>query len=139
MLYFYFFAFLYLFFFFFFFFLMIRRPPRSTLFPYTTLFRSHDRSRRALGEEERLPRIGFEAGDTLLLRGRQRRKDGRTIFRQHRDGFCHVVHDVRQRGRGERAEVVEAAGDQLLHPERRGAERHVRDVHADRGMDLLAA
>src|SRR3712207_9115408 len=24
------------------FFLMIRRPPRSTLFPYTTLFRSHD-------------------------------------------------------------------------------------------------
>src|SRR2546430_5589411 len=34
----------------FFFFLMIRRPPRSTLFPYTTLFRSkhdprvHDRS-----------------------------------------------------------------------------------------------
>src|SRR2546430_8855209 len=30
----------------FFFFLMIRRPPRSTLFPYTTLFRS----RRYLGE-----------------------------------------------------------------------------------------
>src|SRR5256885_7701515 len=27
---------------FFFFFLMIRRPPRSTLFPYTTLFRSDD-------------------------------------------------------------------------------------------------
>src|ERR1035441_10760392 len=26
----------------FFFFLMIRRPPRSTLFPYTTLFRSVD-------------------------------------------------------------------------------------------------
>src|SRR2546428_4743009 len=34
-----------------FFFLMIRRPPRSTLFPYTTLFRSHkptDRRPRAL-------------------------------------------------------------------------------------------
>src|SRR3712207_7323463 len=31
-----------------FFFLMIRRPPRSTLFPYTTLFRSSPcRSRRA--------------------------------------------------------------------------------------------
>src|SRR5258708_23172764 len=28
-------------FFFLFFFLMIRRPPRSTLFPYTTLFRSN--------------------------------------------------------------------------------------------------
>src|SRR3712207_7835014 len=30
--------------FFYFFFLMIRRPPRSTLFPYTTLFRSKPRS-----------------------------------------------------------------------------------------------
>src|SRR5690554_7829509 len=29
----------------FFFFLMIRRPPRSTLFPYTTLFRSHSSER----------------------------------------------------------------------------------------------
>src|SRR5256885_13158544 len=29
-----------------FFFLMIRRPPRSTLFPYTTLFRSWLRSSR---------------------------------------------------------------------------------------------
>src|SRR6266496_5511978 len=29
-----------------FFFLMIRRPPRSTLFPYTTLFRSAGRSSR---------------------------------------------------------------------------------------------
>src|SRR5476651_2821065 len=28
----------------FFFFLMIRRPPRSTLFPYTTLFRSRCRT-----------------------------------------------------------------------------------------------
>src|SRR2546423_9916489 len=33
----------------FFFFLMIRRPPRSTLFPYTTLFRS----RRDIAQERR--------------------------------------------------------------------------------------
>src|SRR3954465_7400093 len=31
-----------------FFFLMIRRPPRSTLFPYTTLFRSNDSDHRDL-------------------------------------------------------------------------------------------
>src|SRR5258708_12690237 len=31
-----------------FFFLMIRRPPRSTLFPYTTLFRSHHRRSQRL-------------------------------------------------------------------------------------------
>src|SRR5687768_17880157 len=31
---------------------MIRRPPRSTLFPYTTLFRSH---RRGAGERQGAP------------------------------------------------------------------------------------
>src|SRR6266542_6290656 len=36
-----------------FFFLMIRRPPRSTLFPYTTLFRSR---RRRPGPARRAPR-----------------------------------------------------------------------------------
>src|SRR5256885_16498448 len=39
-----------------FFFLMIRRPPRSTLFPYTTLFRSwgtHDHTQRATVENHR--------------------------------------------------------------------------------------
>src|SRR5688572_32588296 len=33
-----------------FFFFMIRRPPRSTLFPYTTLFRSYDRDARAFAD-----------------------------------------------------------------------------------------
>src|SRR2546422_10374812 len=37
-----------------FFFLMIRRPPRSTLFPYTTLFRSVG-SLEVVGLEEILP------------------------------------------------------------------------------------
>src|SRR3712207_8196310 len=31
---------------------MIRRPPRSTLFPYTTLFRSGDAVGKAVGEAE---------------------------------------------------------------------------------------
>src|SRR5256885_7340395 len=37
----------------FFFFLMIRRPPRSTLFPYTTLFRS---------EPEELEKVAAQCG-----------------------------------------------------------------------------
>src|SRR5256886_5443125 len=36
---------------------MIRRPPRSTLFPYTTLFRSHALRRRER-ERHRIPRHG---------------------------------------------------------------------------------
>src|SRR5688572_15911860 len=39
------------------FFLIIRRPPYSTLFPYTTLFRSHYRTQRPAYEKtESLPR-----------------------------------------------------------------------------------
>src|SRR5206468_6983665 len=34
---------------------MIRPPPRSTLFPYTTLFRSPDRDRDGAGADHRLP------------------------------------------------------------------------------------
>src|SRR3712207_6981672 len=37
---------------FYFFFLMIRRPPRSTLFPYTTLFRSKEYTDARLGSGE---------------------------------------------------------------------------------------
>src|SRR3712207_6944018 len=49
-----------------FFFLMIRRPPRSTLFPYTTLFRSHRHHRR------RPPTVSLaDHRPDDVLRGRQ--------------------------------------------------------------------
>src|SRR3989449_4891707 len=45
-----------------FFFLMIRRPPRSTLFPYTTLFRS-ERHRKHEPEPEPRQREQGDGGD----------------------------------------------------------------------------
>src|SRR5260221_10577109 len=62
---------------------MIRRPPRSTLFPYTTLFRSLRRRRRLLARGERQPahrlrvrhrRARPRAGDDLR-RSDQKRLD----------------------------------------------------------------
>src|SRR5438105_5423433 len=49
---------------------MIRRPPRSTLFPYTTLFRSHQgrvrrRHRRPCADGESRPRHGCSARSAL--------------------------------------------------------------------------
>src|SRR3712207_8180614 len=72
---------------FFFFFLMIRRPPRSTLFPYTTLFRSD-------GGEQAV--VGRDAGD-----------DGVGHALRHRDGSDgqageEVAPEVRQRVAGDR-------------------------------------
>src|SRR5262245_62531384 len=55
------------------FFSIIRRPPRSTLFPYTTLFRS-------------LPRLA--GADGAACRAPSRRRDGRR-------GACHVRGEER--------------------------------------------
>src|SRR2546422_6685221 len=62
---------------------MIRRPPRSTLFPYTTLFRSEVAPHGAHGEAQE--------GDGELLRQPARRGDGvaeglgeKTDARRHR-------------------------------------------------------
>src|SRR4051812_49470083 len=41
---------------------MIRRPPRSTLFPYTTLFRSKDRDRHQIALDPALLVGGPELG-----------------------------------------------------------------------------
>src|SRR5256885_6195432 len=54
----------------FFFFLMIRRPPRSTLFPYTTLFRSRVR--------------GLDPGEVRVAR-RERGELGAGLVHDHDD------------------------------------------------------
>src|SRR3712207_9119308 len=68
----------------FFFFLMIRRPPRSTLFPYTTLFRS-----RALGAAVARP-------GPLRRLGRLRRRPAPDDL-----GLPRLRHPVVQRERSE--------------------------------------
>src|SRR2546425_7177585 len=46
---------------------MIRRPPRSTLFPYTTLFRSHAEEHRVAEPPVRLDVLGGDVGNALDL------------------------------------------------------------------------
>src|SRR5690242_21256786 len=68
---------------------MLRRPPRSTLFPYTTLFRSRQagtepvRHRRAVGAGHLVGGVGLPLADlesTAVERGgrAQRGQSGRT-------------------------------------------------------------
>src|SRR3712207_8553189 len=78
---------------------MIRRPPRSTLFPYTTLFRSHrevvhgrgDRRGRLLhvvlddalvGVEVRVPRVGLVL-DRVLREARSEEHTSELQSRQY--------------------------------------------------------
>src|SRR3712207_8235330 len=76
-------------------FLMIRRPPRSTLFPYTTLFRSAARrelthraaerwhTRRRDGDQAYRRRVGGSAGDEQRD-GLERRSEEHTSELQSR-------------------------------------------------------
>src|SRR2546422_6772671 len=52
---------------------MIRRPPRSTLFPYTTLFRSHQRRDPDSGKE--IDRVHLRAGRLEIETGHVQHAD----------------------------------------------------------------
>src|SRR3712207_9167836 len=69
----------------FFFFLMIRRPPRSTLFPYTTLFRSD-------GRDPFGPRPHDPTGLGSLLRSRHRRRSTRRLAKDRKSTRLNSSH-----------------------------------------------
>src|SRR5438874_2995635 len=70
-----------------FFFLMIRRPPRSTLFPYTTLFRS----RFAAGKRHPQTRSVLLNPPSLRRRGRLR-GSCRRLFRDRKSTRLNSSH-----------------------------------------------
>src|SRR5699024_12283758 len=78
-----------------FFFFMLRRPPRSTLFPYTTLFRSNGRTLL----EIRIVAVGFFRG----CRGFGRRRRPETDLAAHRSGmdFTEIRRHLLARGKFE--------------------------------------
>src|SRR5882672_150651 len=67
----------------FFFFVMIRRPPRSTLFPYTTLFRS---GLVGGGGEH-----GVEAGDKAVGAIADRSEEHTSELQSHSDLVCRLL------------------------------------------------
>src|SRR2546421_2302504 len=79
----------------FFFFLMIRRPPRSTLFPYTTLFRSP----RRLDGQVRQDGAGLGARRHLLrVRRAARRSEEHTSELQSRsDLVCRLLLEKKKK------------------------------------------
>src|SRR3712207_8367256 len=69
---------------------MIRRPPRSTLFPYTTLFRSE--------EEQPDP----HRGERVV----EQRDDDRRQRAEHRPDERHELHDAEEEAERERVVVA---------------------------------
>src|SRR2546430_15694502 len=83
----------------FFFFLMIRRPPRSTLFPYTTLFRSEDDARtpheaRPLEAAQDPQLVGALGGSVLV----ERRSEEHTSELQSQSNLvCRLLLEKKKR------------------------------------------
>src|SRR3712207_8209773 len=79
---------------------MIRRPPRSTLFPYTTLFRSAARERW-------LGRVARQRARHPVL------QDARAVRRDvvHEERERHHAAAPRRAVAGERRDVAQRAGD----------------------------
>src|SRR6266496_5948937 len=69
----------------FFFFLMIRRPPRSTLFPYTTLFRSGTS----------LP--AFSAPNGFSWSARPRSEEHTSELQSRRDLVCRLLLEKKKK------------------------------------------
>src|SRR5262245_65306460 len=90
----------------FFFFLMIRRPPRSTLFPYTTLFRSPDfgeAGSRGGGEVE-APAAGF--------RGQRPQVDRKsTRLNSSHLGISYAVFCLKKKKKKNEIRTIEKASD----------------------------
>src|SRR5690349_22551308 len=69
------------------FFLMIRRPPRSTLFPYTTLFRSRGRTSR----RSRSARGRTSSSSACWARRSSRSEEHTSELQSRRDLVCRLL------------------------------------------------
>src|SRR5438034_4245293 len=81
---------------------MIRRPPRSTLFPYTTLFRSLKRSLEA-GHPVRLERTASIADGliTLGVGDIPRSEEHTSELQSHSDLVCRLLLEKKKKKRKE--------------------------------------
>src|SRR5260221_9500954 len=89
---------------------MIRRPPRSTLFPYTTLFRSPVR-RLAERAEDTQGRLDFHR--RLQARpdaarpevGEDRSEEHTSELQSHSDLVCRLLLEKKKKGENERNKI----------------------------------
>src|SRR2546430_14214838 len=98
---------------------MIRRPPRSTLFPYTTLFRSQPRRRALPGAEEaiaRIPQSRQDVAAVVELAVERGGEDGDVGV-----GLEHAAHALGRRDETQEADALGAGVLERAHGGRRRA------------------
>src|SRR5579862_9259881 len=104
----------------FFFFLMIRRPPRSTLFPYTTLFRS------LLGSDFRTP--DFPQAPRMNTPQLDRKS---TRLNSSHSSISYAVFCLKKKKRNPALVDEHQDKDHVLH------EKHVQPLDGHRGSEAV--
>src|SRR3989441_11444949 len=94
---------------------MIRRPPRSTLFPYTTLFRSQGLRRQGDGVSERRVDTEERVGADAHVAGHHDVRGDETVVFDHR-----IVADV----------VAAPHGDVVADFHERRSEEHTSELQS---------
>src|SRR5438132_7031854 len=103
----------------FFFFLMIRRPPRSTLFPYTTLFRS----RPVVHGEARMFALA-ECLDDVVAGGRQidgnhvepgRSEEHTSELQSHSDLVCRLLLEKKKKKTNQNNNMPKKKNTEVTH------------------------
>src|SRR5947199_6622488 len=95
------------------FFLMIRRPPRSTLFPYTTLFRSRARSRTrssrsSFGTQERSrSRSSRQPGTITAPQNRARSEEHTSELQSLRHLVCRLLLEKKKKQLHHHKQILE--------------------------------
>src|SRR5690349_22660845 len=88
---------------------MIRRPPRSTLFPYTTLFRS-ERTREWRDLYNEMSESKLSTGESVLSKARS--EEHTSELQSRRDLVCRLLLEKKNKVR----EIVDATHDVTCRP-----------------------
>src|SRR5437667_8676764 len=99
---------------------MTRRPPRSTLFPYTTLFRSHGtprKSRAASRKPGRLSLQGCRGENPLRWQGAQpaRSEEHTSELQSHHDLVCRLLLEKKKKKRNIEQTVITHDHNSQVH------------------------
>src|SRR2546427_7554752 len=91
----------------FFFFLMIRRPPRSTLFPYTTLFRSLF---HVVAEDPERPHVADDMEPAIV---KERSEEHTSELQSQSNLVCRLLLEKKKNVRGVRRDPSTAGNEHV--------------------------
>src|SRR5260370_17019678 len=94
---------------------MIRRPPRSTLFPYTTLFRSQDPSPLRWGLHDGALQIAEKSSSVCHPERSERSEEHTSELQSHLNLVCRLLLEKKKKKNAQRVLNVPTSISHILY------------------------